>query len=534
MKTLNKISILALTSLLVLSSCETTELDLSSNPNALSPSQAGADLFINEIQVDFAYMVNGLSGVGSRLTRINQLGGERLYRDAYSPNSFSGTWSQAYQQMGEDIRVMKTLAAESGLTYYIGMGEVIQAYTLLTLVDFFGDIPYSEALLGAENLNPALDSGQSVYNAALAMLDSAINNFSQGGASPQYDMYYGGDASGWIKAANSIKKKALLNLGDYAGYNSITNYITDSSDDFQFQWGTNAINPDNRHPMYRSSYSNTGAGVYQSNWYMNRMMVGRNGMRDPRINYIFYRQVSATPGTDGPVDEVSLECSVPGFYIEPHRVAYGLYCNLTEGYWGRDHGNDEGIPPDGFKRTIAGVYPAGGAFDDSSYLSLGLGDGLGGLGITPILLNSWMHFMNAEVAVMTGGDPTTETLAGIRSSMNKVDDIAGAPAMDAASIDSYIANFTADWTAASSLGAKLELWAEEYWIASQGGGIENYNSYRRNGYPQNLQPMIEPDPGQFPLSMWYPQNLAANNSNVNQKSDVSGRVFWNSNGPAVD
>ena len=95
MKTLNKISIIALTSLLVLSSCETTELDLTSNPNALSPAQASADLFINEIQVDFAYMVNGLNGVGSRLTRINQLGGERLYRDAYSPNSFSGVWSQA-------------------------------------------------------------------------------------------------------------------------------------------------------------------------------------------------------------------------------------------------------------------------------------------------------------------------------------------------------------------------------------------------------------------------------------------------------
>ncbi|MCH1444424.1 MAG: SusD/RagB family nutrient-binding outer membrane lipoprotein, partial [Flavobacteriaceae bacterium] len=88
MKTLNKISIIALTSLLVLSSCETTELDLTSNPNALSPAQASADLFMNEIQVDFAYMVNGLNGVGSRLTRINQLGGERLYRDAYSPNSF--------------------------------------------------------------------------------------------------------------------------------------------------------------------------------------------------------------------------------------------------------------------------------------------------------------------------------------------------------------------------------------------------------------------------------------------------------------
>ena len=236
MKTLNKLSILALTSILVLSSCETTELDLTSNPNALSPEQASADRFINSIQVDFAYFVNSMGGVGSRLTRINQLGGERLYRDAYSPNSFSGVWQTAYQSMSEDIRVMNGLAAESGLTYYIGMGQVMQAYTLLTLVDFFGDVPYSEALLGAENLNPALDSGQSVYNAAIALLDSAVNNFGQGGATPQYDMYYAGDASGWIKAANSIKKKAYLNLGDYASYNSVTNYITDSSDDFQFTW----------------------------------------------------------------------------------------------------------------------------------------------------------------------------------------------------------------------------------------------------------------------------------------------------------
>ena len=267
---------------------------------------------------------------------------------------------------------------------------------------------------------------------------------------------------------------------------------------------------------------------------MDRMMTGRNGMRDPRINYLYYRQVAQTPGQDGPVDEVSLECSVPGYYIEPHRVAYGLYCNLPEGYWGRDHGNDEGIPPDGFKRTLMGIYPAGGAFDDESFASLGLGDGQGGNGITPIVANSWMHFMNAEVAVMTGGDPTSETLAAIRSHMNKVDDMTGAPAMDAATIDSYIANFAAEWTAASSLGAKLELWAEEFWVTQRGNGIDAYNSYRRNGYPQNLQPMIEPDPGQFPVSMWYPQNLAANNSNVSQKSDVSGRVFWNSNGPAVD
>ena len=224
MKNFNKLSILAFSSLLVLSSCETTELDLTVNPNALNPAQASTDLFINNIQEDFASWVDNMGDVGARLTRVAYLGGDRMYRDNYSPCSFSGTWSTAYQGMMEDIRLMNILAAENGLTYYIAMGEVMQAYIMLTLVDYFGDIPYTEALQGSENLNPAADSGQSVYNAALGLLDSAISNFGQGGVPPTYDMYYGGNADGWIKAANSIKKRAYLNLGEYSNYNATVSY----------------------------------------------------------------------------------------------------------------------------------------------------------------------------------------------------------------------------------------------------------------------------------------------------------------------
>jgi hypothetical protein len=260
-------------------------------------------------------------------------------------------------------------------------------------------------------------------------------------------------------------------------------------------------------------------------------MVGRNGMRDPRILYQYYRQIALTPGTDGPVDEISLECSLPGYYQPPHIIAYGMYCYLTEGYWGRDHGNDEGIPPDGFKRTLMGVYPAGGAFDAGTFASMGAGDGLGGNGITPIVLSSWMHFLDAEVAGVNTAAGLASTLAGIENSLNKVDDIAGAPAMAQSSIDSYLTNFTAEWGYAAD---KNELWAEEFWTTQRGNGIDAYNSYRRNGYPQNLQPMLETNPGPFPVSMWYPANYAANNSNVTQKSDVTGRVFWNTSGPTVD
>ena len=538
MKNSKNILTLFLCVLFTLVSCDTLELDLTENPNALSPNQADAGFFLNSIQIDFAFWVSSMGDRGGELTRINYMSG-RTYNNVYSPDSWNGVWSSAYRGMLEDIRLMNILADEAGLTYHRGMGKVFQAYILLTLVDYFGDIPYTEALQGAEAiLNPVSDSGESVYNAAISTLESAISDFNSGGPVPSNDYYYQGDADKWIKAANSIKKKALLNLGDFSNYNSITNYIVDPSDDFQFVWGTSPATPDTRHPLYRSNYTSTGGGEYMSNWMMFNMINGHAGNTDPRINYYFYRQVDNTPGFDSSADEEVLECGLPGYYVPPQlRGSDTPFCAPTNssskpanGYWGRDHGNDNGIPPDGFKRTLRGVYPAGGAFDDESFEGKVDGDGQGGFGITPILLSSWMHFMNAEVNVNTGGDPTFETLIALEQALIKTDDLGG-PELSDEDVSNYIAAFTSDWNASTSTEEKLDMWATEFFISLTGNGIDAYNSYRRNGYPRSLQPNIEPDPGQFPLIQYYPANYVNTNKNADQRSSKTERVFWNSNGP---
>ena len=538
MKNSKNILTLFLCVLFTLVSCDTLELDLTENPNALSPNQADAGFFLNSIQIDFAFWVSSMGDRGGELTRINYMSG-RTYNNVYSPDSWNGVWSSAYRGMLEDIRLMNILADEAGLTYHRGMGKVFQAYILLTLVDYFGDIPYTEALQGAEAiLNPVSDSGESVYNAAISTLESAISDFNSGGPVPSNDYYYQGDADKWIKAANSIKKKALLNLGDFSNYNSITNYIVNPSDDFQFVWGTSPATPDTRHPLYRSNYTSTGGGEYMSNWLMFNMINGHAGNTDPRINYYFYRQVDNTPGFDSSADEEVLECGLPGYYVPPQlRGSDTPFCAPTNssskpanGYWGRDHGNDNGIPPDGFKRTLRGIYPAGGAFDDESFEGKVDGDGQGGFGITPILLSSWMHFMNAEVNVNTGGDPTYETLIALEQALIKTDDLGG-PELSDEDVSNYIAAFTSDWNASTSTEEKLDMWATEFFISLTGNGIDAYNSYRRNGYPRSLQPNIEPDPGQFPLIQYYPANYVNTNKNADQRSSKTEGVFWNSNGP---
>ena len=539
MKYTNYILGLCMSTLLVLVSCETTELDLTDNPNALSPSQADPTFFLNSIQIDFAFWVNSMGDRGAELTRINYMSG-RTYNNIYSPDSWNGIWSSAYRGMLEDIRLMNLLAEEAGLNYHRGMGKVFEAYILMTLVDYFGDIPYTEALQGGEGiLNPEADNGASVYSAAIALLDSSIADFIAEGPVPSNDYFYGGDASKWIKAANSIKKKALLNQGDFSAYNAISNYISEPEDDFQFSWGTSAATPDTRHPYYRSSYTSTGGNEYMSNWMMFKMLNGHGGNTDPRINYYFYRQVSETPGFDSAANEEVLECGLPGYYVPPQlRGDDTPFCAPTNsaskpagGYWGRDHGNDNGIPPDGFLKTLRGVYPAGGTFDDRSFSGQIAGDGLAGAGITPVMLSSWMHFMNAEVAVSTGGDPTSETLTALEQALNKADDLGG-PEMAQEDVDAYVAAFTSDWSAASSVSEKLDMWATEFFISMAGNGIDAYNSYRRNGFPRDVQPNIEPDPGQFPLIQYYPANYVNTNKNASQRATKNERVFWNSNGPS--
>ena len=523
---INKIIAVIMIGLVSFTSCETTELELVDNPNFLSPSQADPTFFLSSIQVDFAFWVNTMGSRSAALTRINQLSG-RNYAQVYNPATFDGVWRDAYQGLMEDVRLMTPLAEESGLTTHLGMAKVLKAYVLVTLVDHFGNVPYTEALLGADNLAPNADSGEVVYAAALELLDSAISDLNAGGPAPSVDLFYNGNASKWVKAANSVKKKIHYTTGNASAFNAITDYIKTEADDFQFQWGSNEVQPDTRHPSYRSSYTATGGGTYMSNWLMNTMLTGHGSTKDPRMAYYFYRQVSATPGFGGePANEEVLECGLqtaPFHYLASNEV----FCGLTDGYWGRDHGNSDGIPPDGFLRTLHGVYPAGGVFDDRSFAGQVNGAGEGGKGVTPVLLSSWMDFMNAY---MNPSQMKEATLAGVKKSIEKADSVGG-PALEAATVTDYVALVEADYDAADAAG-KAELWAEQFWISMWGNGIDAYNTYRKTGLPANLQPNIEPEPGVFPQLMYYPANYANTNSNVTQRNDLSERPFWNTNGPS--
>jgi hypothetical protein len=370
----------------------------------------------------------------------------------------------------------------------------------------------------------------------LSQLDEALDNLSQTGSVTHEDIYYQ-DLSSWTKLANTLKIKMYVQsrlAGDDWDGDSLSNksaieaivsggnFISSNDDDFQVYFGNNETNPDNRHYGFTTNYI-TAADDYMSNDFMNRMLVGNTNtgklVKDPRVPYYFYRQTLEDPLTLDPGGDL-LPCDGNSDY---------QYCYLGNGYWGRDHADDEGIPNDGVYRTTWGVYPAGGAYDNGDGGSTLESINLGGAGIQPIILSSYTHFWLAEAVLTMGVNADARALlkAGIELSLAKVADFSG-KAMDATEVTNYVDTVIALYDAAGSNEEKLAIVIEEFYIASFGNSIEAYNNYRRTGYPVLGESVITNT--EFPRSYFLPSSEINSNDNpaLVQKK-LTDQVFWDTN-----
>ena len=547
--------------LLALGGCDATELEENLvNVNEPNPESASLEFVFNGIQTEFPKFLGGFengpnddlaegAGVFDRtneLMRYINMGGGNMYNNAFFGVDYDFIWRQAYAEVLPDVRAVKENAAGRGQTAVLGIAQVYEAYTYLTLVDMFGDVPFAEALQGADNFSPAASPGSEVYAAMLDTLDAAIANLNDGVGAPSYDIIYGGDPSKWIKAANTLKMKAALNLRlvDASRARTIIddvvgsgNFIQDMSDDLAYRYGTLRTNTNSRSRLYSRNYE-TGATEYIGNSFMFDLLTDYS-ITDPRLRYYVYRQdLDAT-------DEDFFTLSCQALDAPDHFGDDQPFCTAAPelGYWGRDHGDDDGIPPDDVKRTIVGVYPAGGAFDDDSGEGLADDNGAGGAmgaGILPMMLSPFVDFMRAEAALTLGtsDDAEARLLEGVRKSMMSVHAYSVSfgvtipdtfsIAVDTNAVNTYLSEVEAAYDDADSDDARLNVIGREYYKALWLNGLEAYNLYRRTGTPNDLQPTRDPNGGTFPRTVLYPNVAVTLNSNISNR-DITNQVFWDTN-----
>lgn len=562
MKLFHKIFLIA--AVLGFTACENiTKLEgLQENPNEVTPDKAGVNFLYNQIQLSFNNFFEGTRGATDAFSRQVALLADN-YDAAGGPGGYNGLWLNTYSTLFPDIDACVSIAEAAGLDIHAGSSKIMKAYVLLSMVDLFGDITYSEAGQGTDIISPKTDPGAQVYAAAIALLDEAIAQLDgTTSAKPLNDFYYAGNADKWITLAKTLKLRAYVTsrLADTNAKGAITSLISGGdlidteAEDFQFKFTTNRTNPNTRHSFYNNWYENSD-GTYMSNYLM-WLMKAEKGLEDPRIRFYFYRQDldltdEAKEVWGCVLSDFPVRSAAPAYYtaIDPNMP----YCIASEdGYYGRDHGNGTGIPPDGDIRTAYGLWPGGGQFDDNSHTTvqqLGTTGALG-QGINPILLSTYVDFMRAEAAltVQTGEDPRAMLQSAVEKSFKKVIDGSKAliPNLGAVAFvgpqgpvtveqayfpnadtrAAYVAKVLELYDAATSDDARLNVIMKEFYIASLGNGIEAYNAYRRTGKPEGVQPMLD-NSRNYPRSFYYPSILITRNPNVQQKTDrVASKVFW--------
>ncbi len=522
--------------------CEFFDLDLTADPDEVSLEDANPDFALNNMQVEMKNFLSnddppnwrGVNRLGMEVTRmIIKWGG--TYENAYNPTEFDQVWTRAYEGLLMDAHTFLPIYEENEWWIHAGITKVMQAYILVTLVDFFGDVPWTQSF-DATNFNPAADDDASVYDVALAKLDEAIADLGKESlATPSNDLFYDGDPDAWITLAKTLKLKIHLNLrmvdasGSTAAINSLIadgDLISSPEQNWIFHYSRVTDNPDSRHPFFMYNYLN-GGNTYMANYFMWTLYEEKDVV-DPRIRYYFYRQRTASSE-----DFQELPCF--GTDRPSHYPPEIPYCTLPDGYWGRDHLDDDGIPPDTRARTLWGVYPAGGEFDMDQGLPASAVSGLQGAGAEMLMLDSYVKFMLAEsaIALGTNGDAKQLLLEAVEASIShvmafgeEIADQAYIPTQQ--DIDDYLAEVGTLYDDASTDAERLEVVVKEYYIALFGNGVEVYNLVKRTAMPSNLQPALLENPGDFPRTFNYPANCVNLNSSISQKPHTV-QVFWDTN-----
>lgn len=200
-----KRTFIAVVALLLFSNCGIVDIDEDLNRSPNSPSEASAPQLI-------ANAMLSLPGLSS--SPVGNFMGQYLSETTYVNESLypaGGTSFYGWYQ-GPLINlqtVIETATADNQLA----VARILKAYYMWNLTDRWGDLPYSEALQGADNFTPAYDTQQQIYADLFTELREAHDQINES-VSLSNDIMYGGDMQRWKRFANTVRLLMALRLSE--------------------------------------------------------------------------------------------------------------------------------------------------------------------------------------------------------------------------------------------------------------------------------------------------------------------------------
>ena len=259
-------NIFCLLILIGVTGCE-DQLDINRDPDSLS--QGGVAL-----STEFPAAVTGVIGATGSYAAIvggfwaqywtqspaaNQYNEIDDYSILGSAGVINGLWQNMYDALG-DARNVKRIALEQENWDYYLMATVLEAYNAQIMVDFFDQIPFTEAT-NPEILQPQFESGEEVYDQLIANLNEALAkdlSASQGEIPGADDLVFGGNMDHWVAFANTLKLKIFLrqeNARPEVAATGITNLLNSDAEFLNVDAGMTQFEdaPNKSNPLYESN-----------------------------------------------------------------------------------------------------------------------------------------------------------------------------------------------------------------------------------------------------------------------------------------
>jgi hypothetical protein len=303
MRTINKsLRIVACISLMAMASISCKkQLNINQNPSIPALNQGTPALVFPAAVLATTGAVGGslaiVGGIWSQFFTQSDLAQQYVQTESYNlpstDNFVNGVYDGMFTQGLEDYKFVTTQAAAEGDWNYYLLGTVMNAYSAEVLVDLYDNMPYSQALQGAANLNPKFDSGYSIYTTLINNIDTALSkdfNAITVTDPGSQDMVFGGNMTNWIAFANTLKLKMYLrcvnaypnvaSTGISALYASGASFLTVDASITNF---SNTPGRDN--PMYEQNIRtlNTTTNLKASTTFVSWLEANN----DPRIVFFF-------------------------------------------------------------------------------------------------------------------------------------------------------------------------------------------------------------------------------------------------------
>ena len=209
---------LAIISTLVLGLATTacdSYLDINRNPNSPAEENMTTDIVFPAAEMNLCssygdfYRIAG----GYHAQYYAHAFGTSNYVD-YSQFNMSATRSSSsYTQLNQrglkNLKTVCELAEQNEEWGSFLAAKTLRAVIYQSLVDAYGEIPYTEAL-DASNATPKYDDGQTIYAGVIAELDDALSKAGTNDKVATNFLLPGKNSGAWIQLANAVKLRLLM------------------------------------------------------------------------------------------------------------------------------------------------------------------------------------------------------------------------------------------------------------------------------------------------------------------------------------